>query len=127
MELDYNSLDDVLHLGPEGQVEDGSMLLDNPGIVLLTGADGGCDIVGAVIMAASYHLSLRHGYDAKSDTLLLGQATDDPALITKNGDFVGYWKPDADDPDGFWEPIGVAIKRASKHLAPVLADLPKRP
>lgn len=100
-------------------------LLDNPGIVLLTGTDGGCDIVGAVIMAASYNLSLRHGYDAKSDLLLLGKDTDDPALITNNGDFVGYWKLDEDDPNGFWEPIGVAIKQASKHLAPMLATLPK--
>ena len=126
MELDYNSLDDVLHLGPEGQVEDGCALLDNPGIVLLTGTDGGCDIVGAVIMAASYHMSLRHGYDAKSDTLLLGKDTDDSALITKNGDFVGYWKLDEDDLNGLWEPTGVAIKQASEHLAPVLEILPKR-
>ena len=126
MELDYNSLDDVLHLGPEGKVEDGCALLDNPGIVLLTSTEGGCDIVGAVIMAASYYLSLRRSYDVKSDTVLLGKVTDDPALITKNGDFVGYWKPDKDDPNGLWEPIGVAIKQASKHLAPVLATLPKR-
>ena len=104
MELDYNSLDDVLHLGPEGQVEDGCALLDNPGVVLLTGTDGGCDIVVAVIMAASSYLSLRHGYDAQSDALLLGKDTADPALVTKNGDFVGYWKPDADDPNGLWEP-----------------------
>ena len=79
-----------------------------------------CDIVGLDVMWASAYLPLgKKGYDAESDTLLMGRATSEPELITKNGDLVGYWQVDEDNPDGILNPIGVAIKRASVHLAKV--------
>ena len=39
------------------------------------------------------------------------------SVVTENGDIVGYWKRDAVDPDCFMEPVGMAIRRASQHLA----------
>ena len=89
-------------------------------IVVDLAAEDSCDIVGLDVMWASAYLPLgKKGYDAESDTLLMGRATSEPELITKNGDLVGYWQMDDDNPDGTPNPIGVAIKRASVHLANV--------
>ncbi len=87
-------------------------------IVVDLAAEDSCDIVGLDVMWASAYLPLgKKGYDAESDTLLMGRTTSEPELITKNGDLVGYWQVDEDNPDGILNPIGVAIKRASVHLA----------
>ena len=87
-------------------------------IVIDLAAEDSCDIVGLDVMRASVYLPLgKKGYDPESDTLLMGRATSEPELITKNGDIVGYWQIDDDNPDGIPNPIGVAIKRASVHLA----------
>ena len=50
---------------------------------------------------------------------MLGRTTDNPESITESGDFVGYWGPDQYFPDEYEVPIGVALKRASVHLAEV--------
>lgn len=82
--------------------------------------EDGCEIVGLDVMWASTYLPLgKRGYDPDADTLLMGRSTCDPELITENGDMVGYWRVDEYDPDGFRDPIGVAIRRASVHLAKV--------
>ena len=87
-------------------------------IVVDLAAEDSCDIVGLDIMWASVYLPLgKKGYDPESDTLLMGRESSEPELITKNGDIVGYWQMDGDNPDGVPNPIGVAIKRASVHLA----------
>ena len=93
-------------------------------IVIDLAAEDSCDIVGLDIMWASVYLPLgKKGYDPESDTLLMGRATSEPERITKNGDIIGYWQVDDDSPDGSPNPIGVAIKRASVHLAKVSANL----
>ena len=82
--------------------------------------EDGCEIVGLDVIWASTYLPLgKRGYDPGADTLLIGRSTCDPELITENGDMVGYWRVDEYDPDGFRDPIGVAIRRASVHLAKV--------
>jgi uncharacterized protein YuzE len=87
-------------------------------IVVDLAAEDSCDIVGLDVMWASAYLPLgKKGYDPESDTLLMGRATSEPDLITTNGDIVGYWQVDDDNPGGIPNPIGVAIKRASVHLA----------
>lgn len=89
-------------------------------IVVDLAAEDSCDIVGLDVMWASVYLPLgKKGYDPESDTLLMGRTTSEPGLITKNGDIIGYWQMDADNPHGMPNPIGVAIKRASVHLAKV--------
>ena len=94
----------------------------NDDIVVDLATEDGHDIVGLGVLCASLYLPLgRKGYDAETDTLLMGDSTSDPVLITENDDFIGYWKVDEDYPDGFLDPIGVAVKRASVHLADVMA------
>ena len=94
----------------------------NDDIVVDLATEDGHDIVGLGILCASLYLPLgKKGYDAETDTLLMGDSTSDPALITENGDFIGYWKVDEDYSDGFLYPIGVVVKRASVHLTDVMA------
>ncbi len=75
-------------------------------------------VIGVIIQHAEPYVTLEKGYDAGMDTLTIGKTTDDPDLISENGDFVGYWQPEADDP-GTLEPIGVALRNASEHLGKV--------
>ena len=123
MKVTYEEQDDILDLSTGVHTVDGSSIEEDVGVVLHFGTDRGCDIVAVSIMGASYWF--RKGYDETSDTWLLGDTTSDPSLITKDGDFVGYWKPDEFDPDELPDPIGVEIKHASKHLASVRHHLEK--
>ena len=87
-------------------------------IVVDLATEDSCDIVGLDVMWASAYLPLgKKGYDPESDTLLMGRATSESELITKNGDIIGYWQVDGDNPDRSPNPIGATIKRASIHLA----------
>ena len=82
--------------------------------------EDGCEIVGLDVIWASTYLPLgKRGYDPGADTLLMGRSTCNPELITENGDLVGYWHVDKHEPGGYRDPIGVAIRRASVHLAKV--------
>ena len=77
-------------------------------------------VIGIVIQHAEPYVALKKGYDAGMDTLTIGRTTDDPALISENGDFVGYWQPEtAGYMDGALEPIGVTLRNASEHLGKV--------
>ena len=92
-------------------------------IVLDLATEDGCDIVGLDILGASAFIPLgKRGYDAKTDVLLLGRATSNPEMTIENNDFIGYWEIDKFSSDDFWVPIGVAIKRASVHLAKVMTE-----
>ena len=126
MEFRYDQENNILYTVPDCRVCDSYYLADTADVVVLAGSDAGRDVAGLVVMAAAHHLSQGGGYDAQTDTFLFGRVADDPAMITKNGDFVGYWQPDGDEPDGFWEPVGVEIRQASKHLGALLAVLPKQ-
>ncbi len=60
-------------------------------------------------------------YDPDTDTLTWGNITDDPEMVSQAGDLTAYWQLDrclseADEP--FFEPIGLSLGNASKHLAP---------
>ena len=112
-------------LSVSSAVSDGSYELEcDRGVVVHLANDEGREIVGFFIMGASHYLPLgKKGYDAKTDTLMLGKITDSPEFITQSGDFIGYWGPDPDFPDEPNVPIGVALKRASVHLAEVSAQI----
>jgi uncharacterized protein YuzE len=122
LKVNYDPDASVLHIMTGEAVNDGASLLDDPGVVVELATEDGHDIVGLIVMGASAYLPLGLGYDADADTLLFGTATSDPAMITENGDIVGYWQVDDEEPDSFRDPIGVAIRKASKHLAEVLSD-----
>lgn len=124
MKVTYEEQDDILDLSTGVHTVDGSSIEEDVGVILHFGTDRGCDIVAVTVMGASYWF--RKGYDETSDTWLLGDITSDPSLITKDGDFIGYWKPDEFDPGELPDPIGVEIKHASKHLASVRHRIEKR-
>ena len=117
MKVIYEKQDDLFDISRDVRIYDGASIDEDPGVVLHFGTDGGRDIVAVTVMGASYWF--KKGYDETSDTWLLGDKTSDPSLITKDGDFVGYWKLDEFDPDELPDPIGVEIRHASKHLAGV--------
>ena len=119
MKANYDVDADVLSLTTGVPPATSASLLDGPDIVVDLAEPDGHDIVGLVVMWASAYLPLKKGYDPETDTLLLGIKNDSPSLITENDDFVGYWQADEDEPDGFMDPVGIMIRNASKHLAPV--------
>ena len=89
-------------------------------VVVDLATEDGYGIVGLEVLGASAFIPLgKLGYDAETDTLTMGNTTTDPELITENGDLIGYWRVDEHEPDGYRDPIGVAIRRASIHLAKV--------
>ena len=124
MKVAYDRQHDLLDFSTGVHTVEGASIEDDPGVVLHFGTDEGTDVVALTVMGASYWF--RKGYDEASDTWLLGDTTSDPSLITKDGDFVSYWKPDEYDPDELPDPIGVEIKHVSKHLAGVRRQLVER-
>ena len=119
--------DDVLRIRNGQQIADTAGFLRGPDVAVHLGTMKGHDVVGLVVIGASAYLPLALGYDAESDVLTIGETTEARALMTENDDFVGYWQVDEEDPDGFRHPIAVAIRRASVHLAKVVAALPQSP
>ena len=123
MQVSYDKEGNVLHVTTEAPKATAASLLDDPGIAVELVAWNGHEIVGVIVMGASVYIPLGLGYDSETDTLIMGTKTSDPALVTETGDFVGYWQVDEENPDGARDPIGVALKCASKHLAEVLAEV----
>lgn len=125
MSIDYVHYDsevDGLRIATDSGGAASASLLYNGDIVVDLATEDGHDIVGIGALCASLYLPLgKKGYDAETDTLLMGNSTSDAALVTENGDFIGYWQADENDPDGFYDPIAVAVKHASVHLADVIA------
>ena len=125
MSIDYVHYDneiDALRVATDRYGVSSASLLYNSDIVVDLATEDGHDIVGLGVLCASLYLPLgKKGYDADTDMLLMGDSTSAPALITENRDFIGYWQVDEAAPDGFRYPIGVAIKRASVHLAEAIA------
>ena len=110
---------DVLYFSTGTPDVGGSDIPSAPGVVVFVGTEDGHDVVGIEIIGGSAYLPLgKKGYDAKTDTLTLGEKGAKPDLITKNDDFVAYWQVDEVLRDeGFLEPIGVEIRNVSAHIA----------
>ena len=123
MRVTYDPEVDALKVWTGQKSTDGTSLEREFGTALYLGTEGGHDIVGFEVLGARAYLPLKRGYDAASDILIIGEVTEDPELITENGDLVAYWEVDALEQDGFRNAIGVAIRNASKHLAPAIAAL----
>ena len=124
MRVRYDQEFDVLSIMTDTPEAICASLLDGPDIAVSLATEDGHDVVGVEILGVSAYLPLGNsGYDAETDTLTMGRTVSEPELITRNGDLVGYWQVDKYDADGFRDPIGVAIKRASVHLANVSAKM----
>lgn len=121
MRVHYDDDADVLHITTEKRSADAASLLDDPNVVVKLATLDGHDIVGLIVMWASSYVHSEH--DTESDTLLIGKTACNSDLVTENGDLVVYWQVDEEDPDGYRDPIGVALRHASVHLAKVSAEL----
>ena len=114
----YSPEDDHLRLVTQIPSTVSASLLGDPGIALDLSTEDGHELVGVEILGISAYVPLgKNGYDADTDTLTMGKTTTDPELIAQNGDLIGYWHADKHEPGGYRDPIGVAIRRASVHLA----------
>ncbi len=117
LQLLYDKDVDVLRLFTGEDEETSSSLLDLLEVVVHLTDDESRHVVGLEVIGASSYLPLgRCGYDTKADTLTLGATVSDPANITENADIVTYWQESPWEPGACIEPVGVTIRRASKHL-----------
>ena len=66
----------------------------------------------------------KRGYCHETDTLTFGHSPETATVVAENGDLVAYWRPDQYDP-GDTVVIAVDLRNASKHLAPVIAEMPQ--
>ena len=125
MFVNYDPEVDIIDFSVRGRAVACSLYYDHDVVVNL-GSEDGKDIIGVMLMCASSYLPLgKRGYDGKTDTLMMGRTTDTPELISECGDFVGYWQPDPEEEraGAYHYVIGVALKRASVHLAEVSAQI----
>ncbi len=126
LRLLYDKDVDVLRVVTGEEGETSSSLVDLLEVVVDLADDEGRHVVGLEVLGASSYLPLgRRGYDAETDTLTLGATMSDPAHVTENGDLVTYWRELPPDP--VMDPIGVTIRRASKHLNGVFEDAGRVP
>ena len=123
MRVIYDEEDDVLRMVIRHSAVGTEPFVRGPDAALDVAV--GHDVVGLIVIGASVYLPLGLGYDAELDILTIGEMAYDPALITENSDFVGYWEVDEAEPERVLNAIGVAIRRASVHLAKVLAAQPQ--
>lgn len=119
MRVHYDDDDsvDILHFDTGAPSFGGYTLPDDGDVIVFVATEDGHDIAAVTVMAGSTYLPLGRGYDADTDTLMLGRTIDDPNKVTGNGDITVWWKLDEDFDDGFLNPIGVAIKNVSAHIA----------
>ena len=129
--VDYDPYDNILTLGTGAAPFAALSIADTLNIVVETGYQGDHDVVGICITDASGYLSPyfmlekdgEHrylsgenplaSYDKATDTLLFGTATSDPEMTSLAGEYIEvYWQQD--EP---LEPLGVALRDASKHLS----------
>ena len=87
---------------------------------------GGYKPVALEIMFASSIMPLETncGYCPDTDTLVIGDSKDAATLAEGNGDLTAYWRPEDYDPEEM-SLVAVSLRNASKHLAPVIANLPR--
>ena len=125
MEANYYAEDDTLVLTANRRGRSGGTLRDDFGIILTFVDEDSEDITRIRVLHATDFLPLdtERGYNADADTLTLGDKPDANCRVVETGDFVGYWQ----ECDGgrYWDVVAVDLRRASVHLAPVLAALPQ--
>ena len=116
----YDKKVDVLRVTSDQVGKTSAGLLRGPDAAVDLATEDGYDVVGLEVIGASALFPHGRGYDAKTDTLTIGETSADPQLTTENGDFVGYWE--AADPGEIRDPIGVALRHASRHLAALVGQ-----
>ena len=121
MIVSYDKESDILYVAIGERYHVQELEYDSSVLVLLVGDDPEfpCNLAGIEISGASHVWPIGDkGYDAENDVLTLGTTADAPELVTENGDIIGHWGEDPYDPKDC-VPIGVSLRRASRHLAPL--------
>lgn len=125
---------DALNIAIDRRPWVGWGLKSNSNIIVEVGEQHAQDVIGILMIFASYKVAPyfrvagekeprwteRDGfvrYDPATDTLTWGITTDAPGMVSHTGDITVYWQPDPDDAADF-DPIGVTLRNATKHLAP---------
>ena len=121
MRAAYDKEADVLRVNIEQAIADTATLVYGPDLAVDVATEDGHDVVGFILSGATAYLPLDRGYDAEQDVLTIGDSTDDPGFVTENGDLMAYWQVSDTDPTGPFDPIGLAVRRASVHLRDVIA------
>ena len=99
-QAEYDPEGDVLHLFTGETPATASSLVDQDDVAVQIATEDGHDLVGIIVIGVSAYLPLgKRGYNVETDTLTLGTVVEDPALVTENGDLMGYWQVDEDEPD----------------------------
>ena len=123
MEVSYYYEEDVLILIASPKGGGGGTLRDDFGVIYVIDGEHEDDenITRVDIHDVSRFLPLRaeRGYNAQTDTLTLGDKPAADFRVVDNGDFVSYrqWFDDGSE----WDVVAVDLRRASVHLAPVIA------
>ena len=125
MQVKYYSEEDVLIIIASRDGRSGGTLRDDFGVIFALEDEGVENITRVDLHRATRFLPLdaERGYDADTDTLTLGDKPDADYRVVDNGDFVSYrqWFDDGSE----WDVVAVDLRRASVHLAPVIADRPQ--
>ena len=123
MQVKYYPEEDVLIIIASRYWRSGGTLRDDFGVIFALEDEGVENITRVDLHRATRFLPLsaERGYDADGDTLTLGDKPDADFRVVDNGDFVSYrqWFDDGSE----WDVVAVDLRRASVHLAPVLAAL----
>ena len=123
MEVKYYPEDDALIMDIARGGCSGGTLRDDFGVILVFESECDENIARVRVLNVSdfLPLSAERGYDADTDTLTLGDKPEPDAdyRVVDNGDFVSYrqWFDDGSE----WDVVALDLRRASAHLAPVLA------
>lgn len=126
---------DVLNIALARRRWVGRSLAANSNFVVQVGENGPQDVVGLLILYASYKVAPHFRgagetgcrwagddqfvrYNPAADLLTWGVAHDYPELISPaTGDIAVYWRRDALNPQRII-PVGAALRNAAKHLSP---------
>ena len=98
-------------------------LYDHPGVAVFLETEKGQSITGFEVIGAEPAILSNKGYDAETDILLFGDRADDSALVKENDDFVTHWRKVKLGEESNLFPIGVGLRNASRHLAPVMVAM----
>lgn len=125
MDVKYYQEEDVLLIIKYRRGRSGGTLRDDFWVIFTLEDEGNENITRVDIHDVSRFLPLdaERGYDADTDTLTLGNMPTVDYRVVDNGDFVSYrqWFEDGSE----WDVVAMDLRRASVHLAPVLAALPQ--
>ena len=125
MEVKYYQEEDVLLIIKYRRGRSGGTLRDDFWVIFTLEDEDDENITRVDIHDVSRFLPLdpERGYDADTDTLTLGDKPTADYRVVDNGDFVSYrqWFDDGSE----WDVVAVDLRRASVHLAPVIAALPQ--